>query len=72
VTRINVLLLVLVLVCALAVSRLVGGALYQVSPSDPGTFIGFSGFLCGVGLLASYVPARRASRVDPVRTLRQA
>jgi predicted permease len=56
---------------ALAVAPLIGGALYQVSSSDPVTFVALAIFLSGVGLLASYVPARRASRVEPARTLRQ-
>jgi ABC-type lipoprotein release transport system permease subunit len=59
------------LVGAFAVSPVIGRALYQVSPSDPITLIGVSLFLCGVGVLASYVPARGASRVDPARTLRK-
>jgi putative ABC transport system permease protein len=59
------------LVGALAVSPVIGRALYQVSPADPVTLIGVSLFLCGVGVLASYVPARQASRVDPAQTLRK-
>jgi putative ABC transport system permease protein len=59
------------LVGALAVSPVIGRALYQVSPNDPITLIGVSLFLCGIGVLASYVPARGASRVDPAQTLRK-
>ncbi len=44
--------------------------LYRVSPFDPITFIGVAIFLCAVAFLASYVPARRAMRVDPVVALR--
>jgi len=54
---------------AFAASRLVRTLLFQ-SPSDPLSFIGASGALIGVAVLASLVPARRASRVDPVITLR--
>ena len=44
--------------------------LYRVSPFDPVTFMGVAIFLCAVAFLASYVPARRAMRVDPVIALR--
>lgn len=54
---------------AFAASRLVRTLLFQ-SPSDPLSFIGASGALVAVAVLASLVPARRASRVDPVITLR--
>ena len=58
------------LVGAFAVSPLIGRALYQVSP-DPITLLGVSLFLCCIGVLASYVPARGASRVDPAQTLQK-
>jgi putative ABC transport system permease protein len=44
--------------------------LFQVSPLDLPTFGGVSIFLFGIGLLACYVPARRAMRVDPMIALR--
>jgi predicted permease len=61
--------LVLGVAGAFAASRLVGTLLYG-SPSDPVSFAGASGALVAVALLASLVPARRASRVDPVIALR--
>ena len=44
--------------------------LYKVSPFDPVTFSGVAAFLVLVAFLASYVPARRATRVHPVGALR--
>jgi putative ABC transport system permease protein len=45
--------------------------LYGVRSSDPAAFIGAPLVLLGVGVLAAFLPARRASRVDPASTLRQ-
>jgi putative ABC transport system permease protein len=52
------------------VARFARDMFYGVSPSDPLTFAGVSMVLAAVGLFASYVPARRAVRVDPVTALR--
>jgi predicted permease len=56
--------------CALWLSRLIRSLLYGVSPADPLTFGGAIVFLVLVGLAASYLPARQASKIDPVTTLR--
>jgi predicted permease len=55
---------------ALAVTRLIGTLLYDVSPIDPVSFAAVSALLLGVGVVASYLPARRASKVDPLVALR--
>jgi len=51
-------------------SRLVESELFGVRPNDPATVAGATLLLAGMGVLAGYVPARRASRVDPMRALR--
>lgn len=43
---------------------------YELSGSDPATILGAIGFLAVIALLAGYLPARRASRMDPLRALR--
>jgi putative ABC transport system permease protein len=55
---------------ALVGARLIRGLLFDVSPTDPVTFGVVAAGLLAVALLASYVPARRATRVDPVVALR--
>jgi putative ABC transport system permease protein len=58
------------LVSSLVVTRLIAGLLYQVRPADPITFAGIGLLLAAVALIACYLPARRATRVDPALTLR--
>jgi putative ABC transport system permease protein len=58
------------LAASVAVTRVMGGLLYDVSPLDPTVFVGVSVLLAAAGLVASLVPARRATRVDPIVALR--
>jgi putative ABC transport system permease protein len=58
------------LVGALGVTRFLRTLLFGVSPFDPASFVGVAATLTTVALLASYIPARRAAKVDPVEALR--
>jgi len=57
-------------VCCAAASSILSSVLYGISPRDPLSFLLVPGFLLGVALLASYIPARRAAAVDPMVALR--
>jgi ABC-type antimicrobial peptide transport system permease subunit len=58
------------LLTAIPATRLLRGLLYQVGPNDPATFVGIGAMLAAVAIVASYVPARRGTQVDPVVTLK--
>jgi putative ABC transport system permease protein len=55
---------------AIALTRFMGALLYGVTPTDPVTYGAVAGILVAAALLASYLPARRATRVDPILALR--
>jgi len=63
--------LVLGLALALLAGRLLERILYGVRPNDPLTFAIVSAIMFGVGAAATFLPARRATRIDPMRALRQ-
>jgi ABC-type antimicrobial peptide transport system permease subunit len=58
------------LAAALALSRLIASLLYEVKPWDPAGILSVAVVLIAIALLATYVPARRASQVDPIIALR--
>jgi putative ABC transport system permease protein len=55
---------------ALVATRLLDALLFRVSAFDPGTYAGVSALLVATTMLAGYLPARRATRVDPIAALR--
>ena len=59
------------LVAAFGLARVVRSMLYEVRPNDPVTFIAVAVTLCVVAMIAALVPARRASRIDPVIAMRE-
>jgi ABC-type lipoprotein release transport system permease subunit len=67
--RLTMIGLALGFAAALAVSRLLTGLLFGIKPTDPFTFLGVAVLLTLVSLAACYLPARRATRVDPIIAL---
>jgi len=59
------------LISAIAATRLLTSLLFEVKPTDPLTYVGVALVIGAVALLASYIPARRATMVDPLVALRQ-
>ena len=58
-------------VAALALTRTIAALLYEVSPTDPATFVGVGVLVGVVAVLAAWFPARRATRIDPATTIRE-
>jgi putative ABC transport system permease protein len=58
------------LACAAAMTQLLTSMLFGVKATDPLTYVAVVIMLMGVAMLASYIPARRAMRVDPIVALR--
>jgi len=55
---------------AVPASRLVSGFLFEIEPTDPATFAATAVLVAAVSAIAAYVPARRATSVDPVTVLK--
>ena len=62
--------LVIGLAGAIPLARVMAGLLFEVTPIDPVTYASVSVLLSSIALAATYLPARRAARVDPVEALR--
>jgi hypothetical protein len=69
--RLVVIALSIGLVASWALSTLVSGFVFDIEPTDPLTFAAMSAILGGTALLACWLPARRAARIDPVEAMRR-
>ena len=69
-TRLTLLGVIIGILAALGLSRLLATLLFKVSSTDPLTFAAVAALLASVALLACFIPARRATRVDPLVALR--
>jgi ABC-type antimicrobial peptide transport system permease subunit len=69
-TRLAILGVIIGVAASLALSRLVKSMLYGLKPTDPISIIGAATLLLAVALIASWIPALRASRVEPMEALR--
>jgi putative ABC transport system permease protein len=58
------------LVAALILTRLMASLLFGVTSTDAITYVGVSALLAAVAIVATYIPARRATQVDPIKILR--
>jgi putative ABC transport system permease protein len=68
--RLTMIGIVIGVALSFALSRLLQGMLFGLTPTDGATFAGVAALLAGVALLASWLPSRRAARVDPMQALR--
>ena len=59
------------LVAALELTQALKGMLLDVKPTDPATFVAMAGLFFLIATLASWLPARRAAKLDPVQALRE-
>jgi predicted permease len=59
-------------VAAFGLMRLLSGLLFEVSPTDPATFVSVALLVAAIAAVAAWVPARRATRIDPAATIRDA
>lgn len=63
--RLTMTRLIVGLIASVALTRLLQSQLFNVRPTDPLTLAGVTGFITLIAVIACYVPARRATRVDP-------
>jgi len=68
--RLTLIGIALGMVGSFAVARLIASLLFGTTPTDPATFAGMAALLGAVALMAGYIPAHRASRIDPMTALR--